>query len=82
MEKDNLITISNDDGTKAVKEDRSSQKRLYIEHLIVGLHHHAFLLFCISAGFVFSEIGSWLNTYPWVLRETLLIILSRIVLNA
>ena len=144
IEKDNPITISNDDGTKAVKEDRSSitfnskpwdaktnpineswlpeagnnllndrvgklqeimksddyvkqlthaaltaspqtlfillpffallmkfvyffQKRLYIEHLIVGLHNHAFLLLCISASFVFSEIGTWLSPYPIVL---------------
>ena len=43
------------------------QKRLYIEHLIVGLHNHAFLLLCISAGFVFSEIGSWLSPYPIVI---------------
>lgn len=43
------------------------QKRLYIEHLILGLHNHAFLLVCISAGVVFSEIGSWLSPYLWVL---------------
>jgi hypothetical protein len=43
------------------------QKRLYIEHLIVGLHNHAFLLVSISAGVVFSEIGSWLSPYPWAL---------------
>ena len=43
------------------------QKRLYIEHLIVGLHNHAFLLLCIAAGFVFSEIGSWLSPYPLVI---------------
>ena len=43
------------------------QRRLYMEHLTVALHNHAFLLLAISMLVFFNQIGSWLSTAPWVL---------------
>lgn len=41
------------------------ERRLYIEHLIVALHNHAFLLLAISIGLVFSAMLGWVAADRW-----------------
>ena len=41
------------------------RKRLYMEHLIVALHNHAFLLLAISIGLVLSAMSGWVATGWW-----------------
>jgi hypothetical protein len=40
------------------------RKRLYMEHLIVALHNHAFLLSAFSLLVVFIEMSSWATALP------------------
>jgi Protein of unknown function (DUF3667) len=41
------------------------RKRLYMEHLIVALHNHAFLLLAISIGLVLSAMSGWVAAGWW-----------------
>ena len=41
------------------------KRRLFMEHLIVALHNHAFLLMVISTGVVLSWMSTWRSTPPW-----------------
>ena len=42
-------------------------RRLYLEHLVVALYSHAFLLLALTALFLLSLLGGWLATAPvWV----------------
>jgi hypothetical protein len=41
------------------------RKRLYMEHLIVALHNHAFLLLAISIGVVLSAMTGWVAAGWW-----------------
>lgn len=41
------------------------RRRLYMEHLIVALHNHAFLLLAISIGLVLSAMSGWVATGWW-----------------
>jgi hypothetical protein len=41
------------------------KRRLFMEHLIVALHNHAFLLMVISTGVVLAWMSSWRSTPPW-----------------
>jgi hypothetical protein len=54
------------------------RKRLYMEHLIVALHNHAFLLSAISLLLVFIEMSSWTTPLPgW---ESLLALATALLL--
>ncbi|MGH8072824.1 MAG: DUF3667 domain-containing protein, partial [Lysobacter sp.] len=42
-------------------------RRLYLEHLVVALYSHAFLLLALTALFLLSLLGGWLATAPvWI----------------
>ena len=41
------------------------RKRLYMEHLIVAVHNHAFLLLAISIGLVLSAMSGWVAAGWW-----------------
>ena len=42
------------------------KRRLYMEHLIVALHSHAFLMLAILLLILFNDISAWLEAYAWV----------------
>ena len=43
------------------------KRRLYMEHLIVALHSHAFLMLAIFILILFNNITVWVGTSSWVL---------------
>jgi hypothetical protein len=43
------------------------KRRLYMEHLIVALHSHAFLFLCVLLGVLLELVASWLSPHAaWV----------------
>lgn len=52
------------------------RRRLYMEHLIVALHNHAFLLLAISIGVVLSAMTGWIGGGWW---QSLLGLLSSLL---
>jgi len=42
------------------------KRRLYMEHLIVALHSHAFLMLVMFLLILFNDLSAWLGTYAWV----------------
>jgi Protein of unknown function (DUF3667) len=42
------------------------KRRLYMEHLIVALHSHAFLMLGIMLMIIFSDVSGWLSTESWL----------------
>jgi hypothetical protein len=42
------------------------KRRLYMEHLIVALHSHAFLMIAIFILILFNDLGTWFSATAWV----------------
>jgi hypothetical protein len=42
------------------------KRRLYMEHLVVALHSHAFLMLAILLLIMFNDISAWFSAYAWV----------------
>ena len=42
------------------------KRRLYMEHLIVALHSHAFLMLSILMLILFNDMITWFSGTPWV----------------
>lgn len=43
------------------------KRRLYMEHLIVALHSHAFLMLAIMILILFGNLSAWLGTSSWLM---------------
>ena len=42
-------------------------RRVYLEHLVVALYSHAFLLIMLTLAFLLSAAGSWVSGIPGIL---------------
>jgi Protein of unknown function (DUF3667) len=42
------------------------KRRLYMEHLIVALHSHAFLMLAMIITIIFGDIAGWASNYSWL----------------
>src|SRR5690606_28892547 len=45
-------------------------RRVYLEHLVVALYSHAFLLIMLTLAFLLSAAGSWTSGLPSILFNT------------